>query len=63
MNKIGFLKTFREQVRRYLALEFRHVYIFGTAGEGYAVDHSRFRQFANLLGGDAGRSHCAAGRR
>jgi dihydrodipicolinate synthase/N-acetylneuraminate lyase len=40
---------FREQVRRYLALEFRHVYIFGTAGEGYAVDSSRFRQIAQIF--------------
>lgn len=47
---------FREQVRRFLALGFRHLYIFGTAGEGYAVDSSRFRQivqaFREETGGD-----------
>lgn len=41
--------VFRKQVRRFLALGFRHVYIFGTAGEGYAVDSSRFRQAAQIF--------------
>lgn len=40
---------FREQVRRFLAFGFRHIYIFGTAGEGYAVDSSRFRQIAKIF--------------
>ena len=40
---------FREQVRRFLAFGFRHIYIFGTAGEGYAVDSSRFRQVAQAF--------------
>ena len=41
--------VFRNQVRRFLAFGFRHVYIFGTAGEGYAVDSSRFRQIAQIF--------------
>jgi dihydrodipicolinate synthase/N-acetylneuraminate lyase len=41
--------VFRNQVRRFLALGFRHVYIFGTAGEGYAVDSLRFRQIAQVF--------------
>lgn len=40
---------FRQQIRNLLALGFRHVYIFGTAGEGYAVDSSRFRQIAQIF--------------
>lgn len=40
---------FRKQVRRFLAFGFCHVYIFGTAGEGYAVDSSRFRQIAHVF--------------
>jgi dihydrodipicolinate synthase/N-acetylneuraminate lyase len=40
---------FREQIRNFLALGFRHVYIFGTAGEGYAVDNSRFRQITQIF--------------
>jgi dihydrodipicolinate synthase/N-acetylneuraminate lyase len=45
---------FREQVRRFLAFGFRHVYIFGTAGEGYAVDSSRFRQIAQVFREETG---------
>jgi dihydrodipicolinate synthase/N-acetylneuraminate lyase len=40
---------FRKQVRKFLALGFRHVYIFGTAGEGYAVDSPRFREVAQAF--------------
>jgi dihydrodipicolinate synthase/N-acetylneuraminate lyase len=40
---------FRKQVRRFLSLGFHHVYIFGTAGEGYAVDSSRFLQVAQAF--------------
>ena len=38
--------VFRQEVRHVLNAGFRHVYIFGTAGEGYAVDIARFRQIA-----------------
>ena len=41
--------VFREQVRMALANDFRHVYIFGTAGEGYAVDTARFRQIVEIF--------------
>jgi dihydrodipicolinate synthase/N-acetylneuraminate lyase len=40
---------FREEVRRFLASGFRHVYVFGTAGEGYAVDTARFRQITKIF--------------
>lgn len=41
--------TFRREVQMLLALGFRHLYIFGTAGEGYAVDTPRFRQLVELF--------------
>jgi dihydrodipicolinate synthase/N-acetylneuraminate lyase len=41
--------VFRMEVRKFLALGFRNLYIFGTAGEGYAVDTSRFRQIAQVF--------------
>lgn len=41
--------TFRRQVRMLLALGFGHLYVFGTAGEGYAVDSARFRQVVDLF--------------
>ena len=36
-------ERFREQVRLAVADGFRRLYVFGTAGEGYAVDTARFR--------------------
>lgn len=36
-------ELFREEVRQVLAAGFRHLYVFGTGGEGYAVDTRRFR--------------------
>ena len=40
--------VFRREVRN--AVEhFDHVYIFGTAGEGYAVDTARFRQIVEVF--------------
>ena len=41
--------VFREELRSFLKLGFRHLYIFGTAGEGYAVDTSHFRQIAQVF--------------
>lgn len=35
--------VFRFEIRHVLAQGFRDVYIFGTAGEGYAVDTARYR--------------------
>jgi len=41
--------TFRAEVRQVLAAGFRHVYVFGTGGEGYAVDTSRFRGVVDVF--------------
>ena len=41
--------NFRRATRHALASGFRHLYVFGTAGEGYAVDSARFRDVAVLL--------------
>lgn len=40
--------VFRRSVQRSLE-HFNHLYIFGTAGEGYAVDTSQFRQIVKLF--------------
>ncbi len=40
---------FRQEVRFVLSKGFRDVYIFGTAGEGYAVDTARFRQIVRIF--------------
>lgn len=42
-------ETFRREVRMALELGFRHIYIFGTAGEGYAVDTPRFRRIVDCF--------------
>ena len=39
----------REEVRQVLAAGFQHLYVFGTGGEGYAVDTRRFRQVVDLF--------------
>ena len=41
--------VFRQEVRLTLANGFKHLYIFGTAGEGYAVDTARFRQIVDIF--------------
>ena len=40
---------FRRQVQFALKHGFRNLYIFGTAGEGYAVDTSRFQQIVRVF--------------
>jgi dihydrodipicolinate synthase/N-acetylneuraminate lyase len=40
---------FRRATRHALAAGFTHLYVFGTAGEGYAVDTARFREVAEVL--------------
>jgi dihydrodipicolinate synthase/N-acetylneuraminate lyase len=40
---------FREEVRRTLQSGFNNLYIFGTAGEGYAVDTPRFRRIVDIF--------------
>ena len=39
----------REEVREVLAAGFEHCYVFGTGGEGYAVDTRRFRQVVDVF--------------
>jgi dihydrodipicolinate synthase/N-acetylneuraminate lyase len=41
--------VFRAEVRMVLAQRFTHLYVFGTAGEGYAVDSARFRQIVSIF--------------
>ena len=40
---------FREEVRHTLKTGFNNLYIFGTAGEGYAVDTARFQQIVKIF--------------
>ena len=40
---------FREEVRHTLKAGFNHLYIFGTAGEGHAVDIPRFQQIVQIF--------------
>lgn len=46
--------VFRKEVRMVLELGFDHLYIFGTAGEGYAVDTARFRQIVQVFREETG---------
>jgi len=41
--------VFRREVQQFLAFGFRHIYIFGTAGEGYAVTNRQFEQVARVF--------------
>ena len=41
--------VFRQEVRRTIAHGFRNVYVFGTAGEGYAVDTPSFRRVVEIF--------------
>ena len=41
--------VFREEVRSDLSFGLNHVYIFGTAGEGYAVDSQRFQRIVEIF--------------
>jgi dihydrodipicolinate synthase/N-acetylneuraminate lyase len=41
--------VFRREVRETIARGFRNLYIFGTAGEGYAVDTARFRRIVEIF--------------
>ena len=40
---------FREEVQHTLKAGFNHLYIFGTAGEGHAVDTPRFQQIVQIF--------------
>ena len=41
--------VFRQEVRLVLSKGFNDLYIFGTAGEGYAVDTARFQQIVRIF--------------
>jgi dihydrodipicolinate synthase/N-acetylneuraminate lyase len=41
--------AFRSEIRHTLAAGFNNLYIFGTAGEGYAVDLARFRRIVDIF--------------
>jgi len=42
--------AFRKEIDVALAAGFRHVYVFGTAGEGYGVDTARFKRVIEVFG-------------
>ena len=42
--------VFRRAIRLCREAGFRHIYVFGTAGEGYAVDTARFRRVIEVFG-------------
>jgi dihydrodipicolinate synthase/N-acetylneuraminate lyase len=48
-------EAFREHVRLAAAHMTRHLYIFGTAGEGYAVTETQFRDIARVFWDEARR--------
>lgn len=41
--------VFRQEIRYFAEAGFRQLYVFGTAGEGYAVDGARFRQVVEIF--------------
>lgn len=41
-------EVFRQEIR-HLSQNFNHLYIFGTAGEGYAVDTARFQRIVRVF--------------
>ena len=45
---------FRQEVRQTLARGFNNLYIFGTAGEGYAVDTPRFQRIVEIFREETG---------
>jgi dihydrodipicolinate synthase/N-acetylneuraminate lyase len=42
--------VFRREIAHAVEAGFRRIYVFGTAGEGYAVDSDRFRQVIDVFG-------------
>src|SRR5438046_6926114 len=40
---------FRDEIRSLLAADYAYLYVFGTAGEGYAVDDAQFEQIARVF--------------
>jgi dihydrodipicolinate synthase/N-acetylneuraminate lyase len=43
-------EVFRRQLRLAIERGFRRIYVFGTAGEGYAVDTAQFRRVVEVFG-------------
>jgi dihydrodipicolinate synthase/N-acetylneuraminate lyase len=41
--------VFRQEVRHFLSVGFRDMYVFGTAGEGHAVDTPRFERIVKVF--------------
>jgi dihydrodipicolinate synthase/N-acetylneuraminate lyase len=53
-DQLRFLEPeFREHVRLLAAHVTRHIYVFGTAGEGYAVTDTQFRNIASVFWDEA----------
>jgi len=42
-------EVFRREIRSVLQQHFTHIYVFGTAGEGYAVDTARFQRIVQVF--------------
>jgi dihydrodipicolinate synthase/N-acetylneuraminate lyase len=40
---------FRDEIRSMLRADLRHLYVFGTAGEGYAVSQAQFEQITRVF--------------
>jgi len=53
-------RSFRSEVRR-MRQWFDHLYIFGTAGEGHAVDLGRFRDVCSVFAEEMRGAHAQAG--
>ena len=53
-------QAFRDQVRYFVDRGFADLYIFGTAGEGHAVDTARFRQVAEVFWDETSRPGVSA---
>ena len=47
-------EVFRREIRHAVDAGFRRIYVFGTAGEGYAVDDARFRRVIEVFGDELG---------
>jgi dihydrodipicolinate synthase/N-acetylneuraminate lyase len=46
--------VFRREIRHAIDAGFRRIYVFGTAGEGHAVDSARFRRVIEVFGDELG---------
>ena len=56
-EKFEFMEDlFRKQVRAMRKDLTKHIYIFGTAGEGYAVNNPQFKHIARVFREETGRS-------